>query len=71
MGDSTEIGIVRGSYRLLLSPLLSGVRLFDDSDIAAPRQLDLKAIPAFDRDMLMPLLGSPMAAAASTPLTDR
>jgi hypothetical protein len=70
MGDTLEIGIVRGPHRLLLAPLLGGVTIFDDTDITAPKRLDPADLPDAEQQLLLPLLGSPMASAQASPLND-
>ena len=70
MGDTLEIGIVRGPHRLLLAPLLGGVTIFDDTDIDAPKLLGPTDLPDAEHQLLLPLLGSPMGSAQASPLSD-
>ena len=70
MGGINEIAIIRGAHRLVLAPLLASVTLFDDSDIAAPRPVALEQYPLYERELLLPLLGSPIASAVGSPLND-
>jgi hypothetical protein len=71
MADSREIGIVRGAFRLTLQPISGLVSAFDDSNPASPRALAAAELRQAVGDLLLPLLGSPVATAALSPLDVR
>jgi hypothetical protein len=68
MSEVREIGIVRGPHRLVLSPASYVIRLYDDADPFQPKQLSMNDLPDYRTRLLLPLLGSPAAAASASPV---
>jgi hypothetical protein len=60
---------MRGGHRLVLAPFAGTLRLFDETDLAGSRELD-PAPQDIERDLLVPLLGSPYARRELSPLDD-
>jgi hypothetical protein len=68
MADSREIGIVRGTRRLVVSPLTDGIELFDDTSMTSPALLPIANMQEVEAELLLPMLGSPLARDRTSPV---